>query len=295
MNDEPRRVLAQLVVTHGRPFAEDGRVCKSLLNDALRNYHRKEVNVLVLAVEAKVVSDLLNLTNTFPPSVLIGRLAQKLSDEKGTGEAEARWAVESWALALGLMTDQQIAALSLQLTSTSLAFTAEAERVNAKITGSPPVGSSAPMPSHSPLAASGSQWFVSISKKKCGPYSWDDLKQLAGSENIQPTTMLLQQGATKWVEAQTVPGFFTKQVKTIPTVGLVTLPARRRKSVGTGGGFRCAKCGSRENPHKISKISTAGWVIMVVMILLCWPLFWIGFLIKEEYEVCGDCGVKVGS
>jgi hypothetical protein len=27
-----------------------------------------------------------------------------------------------------------------------------------------------------------------------------------------------------------------------------------------------------------------------VLVLLFWPLFWIGLLIKENYRVCADCG-----
>jgi phage FluMu protein Com len=120
MNEHPRRILVQLIRMHGRTIADDGRL-KGLLNDALRNEHRKEVNVLVHAVEAKVVSDLLTLTTTIPPSVLIGRLAQKLRDEKGTGETEARWAVETWLLAFELTTVQELAAIPVQVSVVSAA------------------------------------------------------------------------------------------------------------------------------------------------------------------------------
>lgn len=102
MNELPRKILADLISQHGQAVGEDGRLCKSLLNDALRNEHRKEMNVLVHAVEVKIPSDLLVSISTMPAAVLIGRLIQKLRDEKGTGETEARWAVETWALALGV-------------------------------------------------------------------------------------------------------------------------------------------------------------------------------------------------
>ena len=107
MNELPRQVLVQLVQKHGKAIAEDSRLCRGLLNDALRNEHRKEMNVLVHAVEAKVVSDLLTVTAAIPRPVLIGRLVQKLRDEKGTGETEAHWAVETWLLAFGMIADKQ--------------------------------------------------------------------------------------------------------------------------------------------------------------------------------------------
>lgn len=51
----------------------------------------------------------------------------------------------------------------------------------------------------------------------------------------------------------------------------------------------CRSCGCRETIHK-SEISTAGWVTFAVLLAVCWPLFWIGLLMKEEYRACADCG-----
>ena len=58
--------------------------------------------------------------------------------------------------------------------------------------------------------------------------------------------------------------------------------------------FRCPFCGSRELPDTRSQISAAGWVGFVVMLLFCFPFFWVGLLIKEEYRVCQECGSKLG-
>ncbi len=66
------------------------------------------MNVLIHATEAEVVHDLLTVTAAVPRSVLTGRVVQKLRDEKGTGETEALWAVETWLLAFELITKQQI-------------------------------------------------------------------------------------------------------------------------------------------------------------------------------------------
>lgn len=55
-------------------------------------------------------------------------------------------------------------------------------------------------------------------------------------------------------------------------------------------GFRCPFCKSEELPEVRSRISTGGWVVFAVMIFVCFPLFWIGLLMKEEYRVCRDCG-----
>jgi hypothetical protein len=42
-----------------------------------------------------------------------------------------------------------------------------------------------------------------------------------------------------------------------------------------------------------TQISAAGWTVFIVMILFCWPLFFIGLLMTEEYRVCSDCGMRL--
>jgi hypothetical protein len=65
-------------------------------------------------------------------------------------------------------------------------------------------------------------------------------------------------------------------------------PSRRRR-----GGFECPYCGSDEPPATRSQMSQGGLVVLIIMLLLCWPLFWIGLLMKEEYQVCADCGRRL--
>jgi DNA-directed RNA polymerase subunit M/transcription elongation factor TFIIS len=68
-------------------------------------------------------------------------------------------------------------------------------------------------------------------------------------------------------------------------------PVRRRSARRyDDGGFACPFCGSHDSPYTRSKISTAGWIIFAILLLVFWPLFWIGLLIKENYRVCADCG-----
>jgi hypothetical protein len=53
----------------------------------------------------------------------------------------------------------------------------------------------------------------------------------------------------------------------------------------------CPSCGCRQVVYK-SEISTAGWVTFAVLLAVCWPLFWIGLMMKEEFRACADCGRK---
>lgn len=60
------------------------------------------------------------------------------------------------------------------------------------------------------------------------------------------------------------------------------------------GVFTCPFCRYAGAPLSRSKISTGGWVMFVVMLLFCFPLFWIGFLMKDYYRVCAGCGTTLG-
>ncbi|HLL74871.1 MAG TPA: zinc ribbon domain-containing protein [Pyrinomonadaceae bacterium] len=53
--------------------------------------------------------------------------------------------------------------------------------------------------------------------------------------------------------------------------------------------FRCPYCQTTQPPVVATRISTAGWVVFGVMIIACFPLFFIGLLIKEEYRQCSWC------
>jgi len=51
----------------------------------------------------------------------------------------------------------------------------------------------------------------------------------------------------------------------------------------------CPRCGSPIAPVTERKISTAGWIVFAVLLVTFPPLFWIGFLIKENVMTCPVC------
>ena len=59
-------------------------------------------------------------------------------------------------------------------------------------------------------------------------------------------------------------------------------------------GFQCPFCQSKSPPLIKKQISTAGWIVFVGLVIACFPLSLIGLFIKEEYRVCGSCGIKLG-
>jgi hypothetical protein len=46
-------------------------------------------------------------------------------------------------------------------------------------------------------------------------------------------------------------------------------------------------------PRIERRISTAGWVTFAVLLVVFFPLFWIGLLIKEDVPVCLACNSKL--
>jgi RNA polymerase subunit RPABC4/transcription elongation factor Spt4 len=58
-------------------------------------------------------------------------------------------------------------------------------------------------------------------------------------------------------------------------------------------GYRCPNCSSQLMPRVVKRISTAGWIIFAVLMVVFFPLFWIGLLIKEEVRLCPACNSRV--
>lgn len=100
MHDLPRQKLRELIAEYGLSLCEDPRRVEALLKD-LCGQHRREIFVLVSALRERVVEELRNSQASVPASIVLPSLAKRLHDNLGFKEDIARWAVESWALALG--------------------------------------------------------------------------------------------------------------------------------------------------------------------------------------------------
>ena len=102
MHDEPRQKLRELIIQYGHSLCDDPRRCEALLKDYCGHYKR-EIFVLVNALKNRVAEELINSSAGVPSTLLWGRLTQRLEDELAMSKAAAHWAVESWALALGVI------------------------------------------------------------------------------------------------------------------------------------------------------------------------------------------------
>ncbi len=112
------RVLHDIVTQYGAPICDDSRRCKALLNDLCPS-RQKEINLLVVALEERIASDLQASRGGLPRKALLAKLVARLEENRGLSTGAARWAVSTWALALGVITPQEHAeALSQSSTST---------------------------------------------------------------------------------------------------------------------------------------------------------------------------------
>ncbi len=108
MNDLPRQKLQEIIVQYGRSLCDNPQRCEGLLRDFC-GQHRKEISALVGAAREGIPAELLSSQKTVPSEILLARLTKRLQDNLALAEEAARWAVESWALALGVISSADIA------------------------------------------------------------------------------------------------------------------------------------------------------------------------------------------
>src|SRR5262245_4627215 len=100
MNDQARAALDEIIATYGPGVCRTPRSCELFLNQALADFPA-ECGALVQALRGGAVADLLAAEPGAPWPELAESLAARLATEGRPGDAEARWAVESWGRALG--------------------------------------------------------------------------------------------------------------------------------------------------------------------------------------------------
>ena len=107
MPDIPRQQLTYILMQFGRSICNDPKRCEALLKDLCPN-HKREVNLLLAALREGVVKELLNASPLVPIESTINRLTLKMHNNLGTDKLLAQWAVESWALVLGIQFNSSI-------------------------------------------------------------------------------------------------------------------------------------------------------------------------------------------
>jgi hypothetical protein len=104
VNDEVRKSLCRFVAQHGGLPRE--RV-EAFIPDVCRD-NRAESHILVCAVREGVPDELLASGGSLLHEVLLTRLTGRLQSNRAIAHEAARWAVETWALALGVISEAEL-------------------------------------------------------------------------------------------------------------------------------------------------------------------------------------------
>lgn len=107
MNDLPRHTLSRIIARHGREICDAPKRVEALLRD-LCGAHRREINIIAGALEERVAADLIAAGKSVPRDVLLARLAARLRDNLAYTPEAARWGVETWAVALGILSEAEV-------------------------------------------------------------------------------------------------------------------------------------------------------------------------------------------
>ena len=101
MNDSVREKLQEIISQYGHSLCDEPQRCESFLRDFCGK-DRREIFILIAALREGVATDLLNSSNGISQQLVSARLVKRLQDNLGIAEEFAIWAVDSWALALGI-------------------------------------------------------------------------------------------------------------------------------------------------------------------------------------------------
>jgi hypothetical protein len=102
MNDKPRQQLGEIITKYGQDAYNPQR-CEGLLRDYCGQY-KKEIFLLVNALKKGVAGELIkSKKDSVAATIVLARLTNKLQNELGITAESAQWAVDSWGLALGII------------------------------------------------------------------------------------------------------------------------------------------------------------------------------------------------
>ena len=91
--------LGEILIKHGRRPLTDAKLCENLLKDYCPE-HKEEIALLVLAVKERIASDLVVSQDGLHRDLLRALLVKRLRKAHSLNEGDARWAIESWGIAI---------------------------------------------------------------------------------------------------------------------------------------------------------------------------------------------------
>jgi hypothetical protein len=105
LNTLPRQKLYEIIKVYGKNVCSDPKRIRGLLNDFCRGEY-PEINFLLTALEEQIYTELAASSKAVSYEMLSARLIKRLYTNRGMAEEIALWAVDSWALALGVISNE---------------------------------------------------------------------------------------------------------------------------------------------------------------------------------------------
>jgi hypothetical protein len=100
--DKAQEMLVTILRDYGREVCEDRNRLRSLLADYCGSQQKREINLLLTALDEHVPGDLLSQRDVTRFELLRARMEERLRSNRGLEAGAASWAIASWAKALGL-------------------------------------------------------------------------------------------------------------------------------------------------------------------------------------------------
>ncbi len=108
MRDKPRETLCRLVEERGPGLLDNPRLCESLLRDLCPG-GEGEISTIVSGLQLGVATKFrTSMSSAQPTEMVIRQLVQQLQQKRHMAEYAARWAVESIALALKVISPNEL-------------------------------------------------------------------------------------------------------------------------------------------------------------------------------------------
>lgn len=110
INQTPRDTLTRIIAQHGLAICDQPKRVEGLLRDLCGAY-RREINIISGAHGEGVAADLLRAGKSgVPREALLARLTGRLQENLAYTPEAARWAVDTWAVALGVVLETELQA-----------------------------------------------------------------------------------------------------------------------------------------------------------------------------------------
>jgi len=108
MNDFPRKILCEILREKGHTIIENEKQFKAIFNDHCKGEFKKERRCILDSISEGIPETLLSKHSDLPYNLLSSQLTGRLVNF-GFDRNLAQWTVDSWALALGIISESDLA------------------------------------------------------------------------------------------------------------------------------------------------------------------------------------------